>query len=135
MSIYTKRGDRGITDMAHVGNISKSDDRIRLMGEADELNSHIELVKSMLRQSEILQLLERIQKNLDLIAAGVSNPYDRNSRISENVNSRVCEEAIRVTGNEAISHPTGCHFLVVSETRRPMATRKVANARIRRAFR
>lgn len=31
--------------MAHVGNISKSDDRIRLMGEADELNSHIELVK------------------------------------------------------------------------------------------
>ena len=51
MSIYTKRGDRGITDMAHAGNISKSDDRIRLMGEADELNSHIELVKSMLRQS------------------------------------------------------------------------------------
>lgn len=45
MSIYTKRGDRGITDMAHVGNISKSDDRIRLMGEADELNSHIELCK------------------------------------------------------------------------------------------
>ena len=74
MSIYTKRGDRGITDMAHAGNISKSDDRIRLMGEADELNSHIELVKSMLRQSEILQFLERIQKNLDLIAAGVSFP-------------------------------------------------------------
>ena len=83
MSIYTKRGDRGITDMAHVGNISKSDDRIRLMGEADELNSHIELVKSMLRQSEILQLLERIQKNLDLIAAGVSNPYDRDCKVSE----------------------------------------------------
>ncbi len=83
MSIYTKRGDRGITDMAHAGNISKSDDRIRLMGEADELNSHIELVKSMLRQSEILQLLERIQKNLNLIAAGVSNPYDRDCKVSE----------------------------------------------------
>ena len=83
MSIYTKRGDRGITDMAHASNISKSDDRIRLMGEADELNSHIELVKSMLRQSEILQLLERVQKNLDLIAAGVSNPYDRDCKVSE----------------------------------------------------
>ena len=83
MSIYTKRGDRGITDMAHASNISKSDDRIRLMGEADELNSHIELVKSMLHQSEILQLLERIQKNLDLIAAGVSNPYDRDCKVSE----------------------------------------------------
>ena len=83
MSIYTKRGDRGITDMAHAGNISKSDDRIRLMGEVDELNSHIDLVKSMLHQSEELQLLERIQKNLDLIAAGVSNPYDRDCRVSE----------------------------------------------------
>ncbi len=30
MSIYTKRGDQGITDMARTGNISKSDDRIRL---------------------------------------------------------------------------------------------------------
>lgn len=83
MSIYTKRGDRGITDMAHAGNISKSDDRIRLMGEVDELNSHIDLVKSMLHQSEELQLLERIQKNLNLIAAGVSNPYDRDCRVSE----------------------------------------------------
>lgn len=83
MSIYTKKGDRGITDMAHASNISKSDDRIRLMGEVDELNSHIELVKSMLHQSEEIQLLERIQKNLDLIAAGVSNPYDRDCRVSE----------------------------------------------------
>ena len=83
MSIYTKRGDRGITDMAHAGNISKSDDRIRLIGEADELNSHIDLVKSMLHQSEVLQLLERIQRNLDLVAAGVSNPYDRDCKVSE----------------------------------------------------
>ena len=92
MSIYTKRGDRGITDMAHAGNISKSDDRIRLMGEIDELNSHIDLVKSMLHQSEERQLLERIQKNLDLIAAGVSNPYDRNCRVSEKETAVLEEE-------------------------------------------
>ena len=39
MSIYTKRGDKGITDMARTRNISKSDDRIRLSGAIDELNS------------------------------------------------------------------------------------------------
>ena len=32
MSIYTKRGDKGITDMARTRNISKSDDRIRHTG-------------------------------------------------------------------------------------------------------
>lgn len=83
MSIYTKRGDSGITDMAHTSNISKSDDRIRLLGTIDELNSHIDLVRSMLSQAEVISLLENIQNNLNLIAAGVSNPYDRNSRISE----------------------------------------------------
>ena len=60
MSIYTKRGDRGITDMAHAGNISKSDDRIRLMGEADELNSHIELVKSSQKYFSFLSVFKRI---------------------------------------------------------------------------
>ena len=86
MSIYTKRGDRGITDMTHTSNISKSDDRIRLIGTIDELNSHIELVKSMLYQSEMTgttELLKSIQTNLDLVAAGVNNPYDRDSRINE----------------------------------------------------
>lgn len=35
----------------------------------------------MLRQSNTQ--LERIQKNLDLITAGVSNPYDRDCKVSE----------------------------------------------------
>ena len=86
MSIYTKRGDRGITDMTHTSNISKSDDRIRLIGTIDELNSHIELVKSMLYQSEMTgttELLKSIQANLNLVASGVNNPYDRDSRINE----------------------------------------------------
>ena len=39
MSVYTKRGDRGITDMARTKNVSKSDDRIQLVGAIDELNS------------------------------------------------------------------------------------------------
>mgnify|MGYP000625749115 CR=1 FL=1 len=64
MSIYTKRGDRGITDMAHAGNISKSDDRIRLMGEADELNSHIELVKSMLVSQKYFSFLNVFKRIL-----------------------------------------------------------------------
>ena len=119
MSIYTKRGDRGITDMAHAGNISKSDDRIRLMGEADELNSHIELVKSMLRQSEILQLLERIQKNLDLIAAGVSNPYDRDCKVSE----ALCEKPVpeKLTGKSRLAAEIDIARTVARRTERCLA--------------
>ena len=120
MSIYTKRGDRGITDMAHASNISKSDDRIRLMGEADELNSHIELVKSMLRQSEILQLLERIQKNLDLIASGVSNPYDRDCKVSEK-ETAVLEAETELTGKSRLAAEIDIARTVARRTERCLA--------------
>ena len=89
MSIYTKRGDKGITDMARTRNISKSDDRIQLGGAVDELSSHIGLMLSMFGfvnsydPQETVQFLETIQKNLDLITAGVEDPYNRECRISE----------------------------------------------------
>ena len=56
MSIYTKRGDKGITDMARTRNISKSDDRIRLSGAIDELNSHIGLMISMISSQETVRI-------------------------------------------------------------------------------
>ena len=77
MSVYTKRGDKGITDMARTKNVSKSDDRIQLVGAIDELNSHIGLVKCMLKWEETVKMLSSIQDNLDLIAAGVEDPYRR----------------------------------------------------------
>ena len=48
MNIYTKGGDKGTTSLVHTKNVSKSDDRIQLVGTIYELTSHIGLVKSML---------------------------------------------------------------------------------------
>ena len=39
MSIYTKTGDRGTTSLMNGISVSKSDDRIELLGTIDELNS------------------------------------------------------------------------------------------------
>ena len=37
MEVYTGYGDKGMTDLSHTKNVSKSDDRICLMGSvADE---------------------------------------------------------------------------------------------------
>lgn len=40
MSIYTKSGDKGTTNLVHIQKVSKSDDRIQLKGTIDELTSH-----------------------------------------------------------------------------------------------
>ena len=82
MSIYTKRGDKGITDMARTRNISKSDDRIRLSGAIDELNSHIGLMISMISSQETVQFLESVQSTLNLKRkqqSGSGNRYCQNS--------------------------------------------------------
>ena len=39
MSIYTKTGDRGTTSLMNGISVSKSDDRIELLGTIDELNT------------------------------------------------------------------------------------------------
>ena len=45
MEVYTGYGDKGMTDLSHTKNVSKSDDRICLMGSVEELMSHIGLVQ------------------------------------------------------------------------------------------
>ena len=41
MNIYSKNGDKGTTNLVHTKNVSKSDDRVRLFGDLDELNSYL----------------------------------------------------------------------------------------------
>lgn len=96
MSVYTKRGDKGITDMARTKNVSKSDDRIQLVGAIDELNSHIGLVKCMLKWEEMVKMLSNIQDNLDLIAAGVEDPYSRDFKVNEEIVDNLEKETDRL---------------------------------------
>ena len=49
MNIYTKGGDKGTTSLVHTKNVSKSDDRMQLVGTIDELTSHLGLVKTMMK--------------------------------------------------------------------------------------
>ena len=50
MSIYTANGDKGTTNLVHTKNVSKSDDRIQLVGTKDELSSHLGLIKTMMSE-------------------------------------------------------------------------------------
>lgn len=76
MNIYTKGGDKGTTSLVHTKNVSKSDDRIQLVGTIDELTSHLGLVKTMLKDEDTIQFLEKIQRTLITVMAGVADPYN-----------------------------------------------------------
>lgn len=83
MNIYTKNGDKGTTDLIRTKNVSKSDDRIQLVGTIDELTSHLGLVKTMLDDGDTLRILEGIQGTLITVMAGVADPYNREYKIND----------------------------------------------------
>lgn len=82
MSIYTKKGDSGKTSLMNGGSISKSDDRIELLGTIDELNSAIGLAK-VVSEAPDKEKLSLIQRELMQIMAGIADPRNRDYHVSE----------------------------------------------------
>lgn len=96
MSIYTKGGDKGTTNLVHTKNVSKSDDRIQFEGTIDELISHIGLVKTMISNGDTLRFLEKIQDNLRTVMDGVADPYNREYKINDDKTQLLEEEIDRL---------------------------------------
>lgn len=98
MNIYTKNGDKGTTSLIHTKNLSKSDDRIQLVGTIDELTSHLGLVKTLLGDADAVRVLETIQGTLITLMAGVADPYNREYKISEEKTEALEAEIDRMEG-------------------------------------
>ncbi len=96
MEVYTGYGDKGMTDLSHTKNVSKSDDRICLMGSIEELVSHIGLVRALIGDGDIVRMLEKISETLKKITDGVSDPYNREFKVSEDRTELLGEEIGRM---------------------------------------
>ena len=96
MEVYTGYGDKGMTDLSHTKNVSKSDDRICLMGSVEELMSHIGLVRVLVDDVDVVLMLEKISETLKKIIDGVSDPYNREFKVSEDRTELLEEEIGRM---------------------------------------
>lgn len=96
MEAYTGYGDKGMTDLSHTKNVSKSDDRICLMGSVEELMSHIGLVRVLVDDVDVVRMLEKISETLKKIIDGVSDPYNREFKVSEDRTELLEEEIGRM---------------------------------------
>lgn len=96
MEVYTGYGDKGMTDLSHTKNVSKSDDRICLMGSVEELMSHMGLVRVLIDDVDVVRMLEKISETLKKIIDGVSDPYNREFKLSEDRTELLEEEIGRM---------------------------------------
>ena len=96
MEVYTGYGDKGMTDLSHTKNVSKSDDRVCLMGAVEELMSHIGLVRVLVSDGDVVRMLEKISETLKKITDGVSDPYNREFKVNEDRTELLEEEIGRM---------------------------------------
>ena len=64
MSIVTKRGDDGETDLLFGKRIAKSEDRVEAIGAVDELNAALGLVRVSGVSGQLHELIDEIQRKL-----------------------------------------------------------------------
>ncbi len=72
--IVTRGGDKGETSLADGSRLAKDDARVALIGELDELNSHIGVVIAHLDGGALAELLTGIQHDLFDLGGALSFP-------------------------------------------------------------
>lgn len=72
--IYTRTGDEGTTGLADGSRLRKDDLRIQLLGDLDELNSHLGLLLTYTIPAELIGCLSEIQQLLFDLGGDLSIP-------------------------------------------------------------
>ncbi|MGH0038247.1 MAG: cob(I)yrinic acid a,c-diamide adenosyltransferase [Myxococcota bacterium] len=74
MKIYTRRGDRGETDLFGGERVAKDDQRVAAYGEIDELNAAIGAAAAATAHEGLRDLVQRIQSTLFDIGSHLATP-------------------------------------------------------------
>lgn len=77
MKIYTKVGDEGLTSLWGGKRVSKASLRIDAYGTIDELNVHIGLIRSVIKEKNQITLLEEVQRMLFTFGAHLAADPDK----------------------------------------------------------
>ena len=72
MPIYTHCGDSGETDLFPWGRVRKTDARMETLGNLDELNASLGVIRSLVKDGEIDQKLDRFQHVIVQISSEIS---------------------------------------------------------------
>ncbi len=80
MKIYTKTGDDGTTGLQGGKRVSKTDLRIIAYGAVDEINSCLGVALAQNLDSDIMELLMRVQNELFVAGSDLSDPNLTNTK-------------------------------------------------------
>ena len=74
MKIYTKFGDTGVTALYGGTRLGKDAPQFEAIGTVDELNAYIGYAQTLIADSDLSELLSRIQNHLFAVGADLATP-------------------------------------------------------------
>lgn len=74
MKIYTRRGDRGETDLFGAGRVPKDHQRVEAYGAVDELNAALGVCAAASNEKNLVEWVQRIQGTLFDLGAFLATP-------------------------------------------------------------
>lgn len=93
MSITTKRGDAGSTDLLFGGKASKGDSQIEALGAVDELNACLGLARVVM-EGEAAEAVDQVQKWLVTLMGELAMPAGKNAEYDQAGFGRIGEVEI-----------------------------------------
>lgn len=70
--VYTRTGDKGTTSLVGGQRVSKTDVRLESYGTVDELNSHIGLLISLIKDEHDIEILTHVQNLLFVVGSNLA---------------------------------------------------------------
>ena len=83
MSIATKKGDQGQTDLLFGCRLAKSHPRVHLLGATDELNAALGLLRVSALRAESKELIDQVQRWLIALMGEIATPPGSEKRYAE----------------------------------------------------
>lgn len=91
MKIYTKRGDKGQTQLIGGDKVFKNHLRIEAYGTVDELNSHLGLIRDAVKNESLQEFLKIIQDDLFTIGSHLATSPGSNFKLPVLSDSSISE--------------------------------------------
>jgi len=107
MSISTKRGDSGLTDLMYGRRVSKTDTRVAAGGSVDELNAAIGVARVFCRHEEVVAVIALVQDDLIVLMGELATAPEDHARYradgfgftSAEMVARLTGEVVRLEGS------------------------------------
>jgi cob(I)alamin adenosyltransferase len=136
VKIYTRTGDSGETALLGGQRVSKADARVAAYGDVDELNAWLGLVRAGAVGSELMSMVERIQRDLFAIGSRLADP---GGKVANRVDKTAvtAEDVVRLEGwiDQLETHVPALRRFILAGGSQAGASLHVARTVCRRAER